>query len=318
MTEEPANPALAPSAAPRATGPTPGELLRGEREQQRLSLQQVAEDLHLDARLVEALEEDRFAVLGAPVYARGHLRKYASVLGLEPAQVLERYEALSDRPEVPTPVPATTVTPLAPPRPSLTGPLILLAALVALAIGWWIFSSGDADDAPLPAAVLDQPAPLPEQGAAATSPTTPEADEPVQMPPAQPTTTQPVADPAPTAADAAAPATAPPAQAQPAATIATPASAPVATTGQIRVQLDYSDACWTEIHDAQGRQLAFGLGSAGDSRIVVGAAPLRVTLGLASAVSLQVDGRAVVIPRQAGRNASYFTLAGDGTAQLIR
>lgn len=99
---------------------------------------------------------------------------------------------------------------------------------------------------------------------------------------------------------------------------ASPAQQPVAAAGQIRVQLDYRDASWTEVHDAQGRRLVFGLGAAGDSRIVVGTPPLRVTLGLASGVTLQVDGRAVVIPRQAGRNASHFTLAGDGTAQLIR
>src|SRR5688572_25117392 len=83
---------------------TPGELLRRERDRRSMSLQQAAEDLHLDPRTVQAIEENRFAALGVPVYARGHLRKYAALLGLSPEYIIQRYEALTDRPEVPTPV----------------------------------------------------------------------------------------------------------------------------------------------------------------------------------------------------------------------
>jgi len=53
-------------------------------------VQHVAEELHLDIRVIEALETNRFEALGAPVYARGHLRKYATLLGLSPATVLAR------------------------------------------------------------------------------------------------------------------------------------------------------------------------------------------------------------------------------------
>ena len=85
---------------------TPGEMLRAERERRGYSVQQAAEELHLDAWVIEAIEANRFEALGAPVYARGHLRKYAALLGLSPATVIERYEALSDTPVEPTPVPA--------------------------------------------------------------------------------------------------------------------------------------------------------------------------------------------------------------------
>ena len=90
---------------------TPGECCARERERRGYSVQQAAEDLHLDAWMIEAIEANRFVALGAPVYAKGHLRKYAALLGLSPANVLERYEALGDTPVVPTPIPATMSAP---------------------------------------------------------------------------------------------------------------------------------------------------------------------------------------------------------------
>ena len=94
------------SGAAAAEPDTPGEMLRAERERRGYSVQQAAEDMHLDAWVIEAIEANRFEALGAPVYARGHLRKYAALLGLSPATVIERYEALSGTPVEPTPIPA--------------------------------------------------------------------------------------------------------------------------------------------------------------------------------------------------------------------
>jgi cytoskeleton protein RodZ len=79
-------------------GSTPGALLRQGREQRGLTVQQVSEELHLDAWLVEALEQNRFLALGAPVYAKGHLRKYAVLLGLSPELVLARYQEIAEPP----------------------------------------------------------------------------------------------------------------------------------------------------------------------------------------------------------------------------
>ena len=120
---------------------TPGELLRRERDRRSISLQQAAEDLHLDPRTVQAIEENRFAALGVPVYARGHLRKYAALLGLSPEYIIQRYEALTDRPEVPTPVPASkaTTTSVMLERRSSKGPLWIAVGLIVLALGWWVY-----------------------------------------------------------------------------------------------------------------------------------------------------------------------------------
>jgi len=76
---------------PKPVGPEagPGAWLAAAREQAGLSLMQAADQLHLDVSTVKALEAGRFEVLGAAVYARGHLRRYAELLGL-PAQEVEK------------------------------------------------------------------------------------------------------------------------------------------------------------------------------------------------------------------------------------
>jgi len=51
------------------------------------SLLQAADQLHLDIVSVQALEAGDFAVLGAMVYARGHLRRYAELLGLPEVEI---------------------------------------------------------------------------------------------------------------------------------------------------------------------------------------------------------------------------------------
>jgi cytoskeleton protein RodZ len=54
-----------------------GARLRAARERRGLTVLQAAEKLHLDARVLEGLEVGNFEPLGAAVYVRGHLRRYA-------------------------------------------------------------------------------------------------------------------------------------------------------------------------------------------------------------------------------------------------
>jgi cytoskeleton protein RodZ len=82
------------------------------------------------------------------------------------------------------------------------------------------------------------------------------------------------------------------------------------------VRLEFSDASWTEIYDATGKRLMFGLGESGRTRTVSGTPPLRVTLGNASAVAVQVNDRPVVVPRQAGRDSTRFMIAAGGVVQM--
>ncbi len=58
-----------------------GARLRAGREKMGLTVLQVAERIHTDPKIVEAIEAQNFQALGAPVYARGHIRHYADLVG---------------------------------------------------------------------------------------------------------------------------------------------------------------------------------------------------------------------------------------------
>lgn len=69
-------------------GSSPGARLRAAREARGLSIEDVAERLRLSAALVLAMEQDRFALLGPPVFARGHLRNYAVLVGAPEQEIM--------------------------------------------------------------------------------------------------------------------------------------------------------------------------------------------------------------------------------------
>jgi cytoskeleton protein RodZ len=71
--------------------PTPGEMLRERREMRALSVQQVAEELHLTMHFIRALEEDAYDKLPGDVFARGYLRSYATLLGLDPEKMMHAF-----------------------------------------------------------------------------------------------------------------------------------------------------------------------------------------------------------------------------------
>ena len=64
-----------------------GEQLQAARVARGWSLQEVAGRLRIRPALVEAMERDDYAPFGATTYARGQVRNYARLLGLD-AQVL--------------------------------------------------------------------------------------------------------------------------------------------------------------------------------------------------------------------------------------
>lgn len=77
----------------QAEGAGCGAILRQAREAAGLSLEQVASQLHMTVRAVANLEADDWTSLGAPVFARGQLRSYARLLGVDIEPQLERSAA---------------------------------------------------------------------------------------------------------------------------------------------------------------------------------------------------------------------------------
>ncbi|MGQ9571767.1 MAG: helix-turn-helix domain-containing protein [Dehalococcoidia bacterium] len=63
-------------------------MLQRARQARGLTLEEVERDTRISRRYLEALENENFGLLPAPVYARGFLRTYARYLGLEPSNLL--------------------------------------------------------------------------------------------------------------------------------------------------------------------------------------------------------------------------------------
>jgi len=76
-----------------------GTLLRQERERREMSLETAASEMKISKRYLIALEEARTEHLPHPVYAKGFLKSYARLLGLDPEElgaVFEYYHVQDD------------------------------------------------------------------------------------------------------------------------------------------------------------------------------------------------------------------------------
>jgi len=71
---------------------TLGQRLKAERERRGVSMQKAADEMHLDAWVIDALETGDYQRIGPPVYAKGHLKRYATILGLPTAEVVSGYD----------------------------------------------------------------------------------------------------------------------------------------------------------------------------------------------------------------------------------
>lgn len=279
----------APASAPRApVAATIGERLRAGRERAGLSVAAAAEKLHLDSKVIEALEADRFAELGASVYVRGHLRRYGDFVGEQGAELVNAYTARS---EAKSPPPDLTQVPhperRADPRRLVT-PLVGLGCALVLAVAiWWVLAGSHAgtratSGAATPAETL--PAASSAPSAAPTS-----AAQPAAMR---------VADAVPVAAPAGKSANG---SASPTTTSPDPNAVrrEEAPARPMKLTLELSGESWVEIYDSRGTRLFYDVASAGSVQNVEGRPPLRVVLGNAAGVSVQVDGQSREIPTNA-------------------
>lgn len=69
-----------------------GHMLRSAREASGLSLDDLAHATKLRASVLGAMEQDDFTHCGGVVYARGQLRSIATVLGLDPDDLVDAFE----------------------------------------------------------------------------------------------------------------------------------------------------------------------------------------------------------------------------------
>jgi cytoskeleton protein RodZ len=291
-----------------------GPRLKAERERRGLSVQKAADELLLDAWVIDALEADDYERLGPSVYAKGHLKRYAALLGLPSAEIMAAYESRSPAPRPSASQPANvrlrTDTPAADqlPWPSIAG---LVAAVLLLAgVFWWKpwHQRGPAAGETVAAHPSAAPADSAAEPAVAVVTSADAAPTMTSTAPAAPTT-PPAAAPSPGSASA-------PAGGATAARVrATPTSDSDATAGigRARLRLSFSADSWVDVHDAAGRRVFAGQGRANSVKTLTGTAPMRVYLGFASGVQLEINNRAIAIgPQFVAGDIARFEAGADG------
>jgi len=256
-----------------------GARLRSARERKRLSILQAAERLHVDPDILEALETDDFAALGAPVYVKGHLRHYAELVGESPEALFELY---SQGTRMPPPDLTRVPKPVADDTGRLVAPAVIVVIGFAVAgTVWWGLSLSHRHW------VMAASSPVPITVPAAT---------PVQ--PGQPVKL--------TLAGGAAPPQAP-------SNSGRAAAAAVPAHGEIVAIFVYSSDSWTEVYDGTGRRLLYGLSLGHATRRLEGVPPLSVLLGDASGVTIEVGGHAESLsPFVRPDHTAWFLIAADG------
>lgn len=167
--------------------PSLGDEFRIARETRGLSLSDVAEHIHIRSVYLQALEEEDWAAIGAPVYIRGFIRTYARFLGLDPEKAIEAFGE-----SVPSAPPTKQYS-----SPELAGleagrrpsPWLWLAGVVALALVAYVgYGYAQLKAGKRPAAISAAASPVAYASGAASAPAaspapTPKPASPTPAPP---------------------------------------------------------------------------------------------------------------------------------------
>ncbi|MBK5435646.1 helix-turn-helix domain-containing protein [Pseudomonas sp. TH32] len=314
----------------------PGETLRQARESNGWSLAEVALKLNLTTTSLGNLEAGAFDKLPGHTFARGYIRAYAKLLGIDQAALVQEFDQITGtdsqgsnvhglgRIEEPVRVSHTILRIVS---------LLLLIAVIGGGFVWWQdqtsqrgkdLSSNAMEHVEVESAdgtTQIHPLDEPEDQAVAQGQAAPEAEPGAEQPapeagavpaapavaPAPAVATTPVAPAHTPAAPAHAPAVPAPATTAPVTPAAPAISAPttpVLIAGDGRVQITYVADCWTQVSDGSGKVLFSGLKRKGDTLDQGGKPPLTLRLGFARGAQVAYNGQPVdVAPFTSGETA---------------
>ena len=314
----------------------PGETLRQARESNGWSLAEVALKLNLTVSSLSNLEAGAFDKLPGHTFARGYIRAYAKLLGMDQTVLVQQFDQSTGtdsqgsnvhslgRIEEPVRVSHTILRIVS---------LLLLVAVIGGGFVWWQDQTSQrakdlttlspehvevegADgttqihplDEPEDQAIVENQT---EAGAPLALPQTSTSAEP-EVAASATTPTAPAQNTAPVPATPATPATpapavpavpAPVATAPVAPTVPAPAAA-APTAGQGQVSLQFTADCWTQVTDGTGKVLLSGLKRKGENVSVTGKPPFAVRLGFARGAQVSYNGQVVdVAPFTSGETA---------------
>ena len=276
-----------------------GAELKNAREALGLTVSEVAHQLKLAPRQVEALEAGRFDALPGGTFVRGMLRNYARLLKLEPDALLEHLSGRFEAPDA-----NRLAARYSQPVPFSDGARRSTFVYLGLSIAVLMLGGGVAYQWYHEHKAPAQLAAAPKRPAAK-----PAAPTPPAAPKSEPKTLEPVAQ-AQVTTRASAPTQAPPAAAveKVAAVSTAPAVADKRSGGSHRLVIRCQEEAWIEVKDANDRMLVSSLNPAGSERVVRSRGPLTLVIGNAAHVQVIHNDKPVDLAPHTKLSIARFTL----------
>jgi cytoskeleton protein RodZ len=289
--------------------PSFGEKLKLEREKRKITLEQISSSTKIGARMLQALEEDKFNQLPGGIFNKGFVRAYSRFVGLDEDQTVAEYlEASGDAPPVSTEIAAREdgarenaenlrrleASADSPARHLPWGLFAALLLVIALALSLW--SHRRREEARQPVRPASTTATTQLSGGSGESGGSPRAGSPSAASPsaASPSVGSPGSGlkPAPTPAGASggkassvAPKTPPDLAAK------NPlAATPAATPGEFTVLIEVREESWISI-TADGKAGPSELLAAGEQRSIRGRKEITVKAGNSGGVDFRFNGK---------------------------
>lgn len=287
---------------------SPGQTLREAREARRMSVAEVAQELKISRQAVERLEQGQYDSLPGDTFARGYIRSYARLMGMDPARLalaFDRERGIEVRERS-----VSSIARVEPPSRSgrrlmWWSSVLIIVALVLSALWWYetnqptfgplpgleeldseaLLDDVEVDAITLPESIAEQtdgvpadlmpvePAPAEVEAESGAAPTNADENTPAQEAATQSAEDTPHADAAPT---------------EPA--------APASSAGLV---LSVAADCWVQVSAADGRVLHSALMRAGQTLELPPSGALDLVIGDRSAVTeIRFQGNSVTLPPQ--------------------
>lgn len=257
-----------------------GERLRQARIRAGLSPLDVGARLKMPTHVIEALEREDWARIGAPVFIRGQLRSYARLLGLPADAVVEN---LSTPAATPADLVPRTFTPRIQRIAEQTARRLVYVVITAtIAVPVWLATRSHLDGT-VDAVSLD-------------------ADTTLPAPPQSPVLTK---------ADAVR------AAVEPAPLVASMTSMPQRAAPMPDLAVSFSGESWVRVSAPDGTVIEQALVQPGQQRVFKPGEIGKAVLGNAQAVSVQYRGQSIDLTPYIRANVVRFAVSSDGSLQPV-
>jgi len=291
----------------KASGIGPGDRLQAARIEAGLTIDDIANRMHLSNSILEAIEENNFDEITAPIFVKGYLRAYARIVSLDEEEMIDQYVNFYSDEDPPINSTSNTSPEISSDdaRIKWTTYIVIFVLCGLLAAWWWNQNQNQGDDVvsldaeqPKTEAELTNESAQPEitessektvETITATT-TVEDSPEPVET-----ESVEAVVEPEPAVEQEAEPEISTISEVAAESTAAPEVTVSTASAGSDKLEIKINADTWADVKDANGEKLAYDLLRANRQLTLTGQAPFTVFFGNGHGVEMTFNGEEVDI-----------------------